>query len=225
MCSSRERFNEECGKLLDIFMKNGYSKGFFDKLKNSFLKKKEAPPPETDENIEEEEVKCYVLRIPFVGKPSLLFRSKISNLFKDKLNTDLRCVFTSCKVKDYFSLKCKSPVYLLSNVTYKYRCQGDPGKVYIGETKQHILTRAAEHGVTFTEKYPTAIGKHIQECDHCQEALTATRLDFKSFEILNKCKSPLECQVREAFLIQKEKPSMNVQLYQSGASLTLKIFG
>ena len=103
-----------------------------------------------------------------------------------------------------------------------------PGRPWQGlhwRDQIHILTRAAEHGVIFTEKYPTAIGKHIQECDHCQEALTATRLDFKSFEILNKCKSPLECQVREAFLIQKEKPSMNVQLYQSGASLTLKIFG
>ena len=95
---------------------------------------------------------------------------------------------------------------------------------YIGETTRHILVRADEHGVIFTEKYPTAIGQHIQDCDHCQEAFMATRLDFNSFEIVNKCRSQLECQVREAFLIQKEKPSMNVQLYQGGASLTLKIF-
>ena len=111
--------------------KNSYPKAFHEIIKISFLKKKDSPPVVAIENVEEEEAKRYVLRIPFIGKPSLVFKSKMLTLFKDKLNVDLRCVFTSTKVKDYFSLKSKSPVYLLSNVTYRYRCQGDPGKVYL----------------------------------------------------------------------------------------------
>ena len=109
-------------------------------------------------------------------------------------------------------------------MTYKFRCQGDPGKVYIGQTTRHILTRAAEHGVYNTEKYPTAIGSHIQECDSCQNVFRPGKLDFNSFEIINKCKSDIECIVREAFLIQKLSPSMNLKLYQGGALISLKIF-
>ena len=41
---------------------------------------------------------------------------------------------------------------------------------------------------------------------------------------INRCKSDIECIVREAFLIQKLSPSMNLKLYQGGALISLKIF-
>ena len=166
----------------------------------------------------------YVLCIPFIGKPSLMFKRKVTQLFKELLDVELRCVFQTTKVKDYFSLKCKTPDFLLSNVTYKFTCQGDPGLVYVGETARHVVKRAEEHRTIFTEKYPTAVGQHIQLCDTCQTDLKSGNLNWRRFEIIDKCKSKLECEVREAFLIQKTKPALNVQLYQSGAGVTLKIF-
>ena len=50
-------------------------------------------------------------------------------------------------------------------------------------------------------------------------------LSYRNFEILSRCQSKLEAEVREAFLVTKYKPTMNSQLFMSGASLTLKIFG
>ena len=50
-------------------------------------------------------------------------------------------------------------------------------------------------------------------------------MSYRNFEILSRCQSKLEAEVREAFLVTKYKPSMNSQLFMSGASLTLRIFG
>ena len=137
----------------------------------------------------------------------------------------MRCVFQSTKVGSYFSLKSKSPALLLSNVVYKYKCLGDPEQSYIGETTCHIVKRAGEHLDCFSERMPTGIGGHIQKCDPCLRALKAGDLSFRNFEILSRCQSKLEAEVREAFLVTKHKPTMNSQLFMSGASLTLKIFG
>ena len=113
---------------------------------------------------------------------------------------------------------------LQSNVTYKFTCRGDPDKVYIGETARHLVARAAEHCAIFTEKMPTAVGQHIQACDACQTDLKDGNLDFSRFEIMDRCHSKIECEVREAFLIQRLKPSLDSQLYMGGAGVTLKIF-
>ena len=149
----------------------------------------------------------------------------MTSLFKDMFDVNLRCVFQSTKVGSYFSLKSKSPALLLSNVVYKYKCLGDPEQSYIGETTCHIVKRAGEHLDCFSERMPTGIGGHIQKCDPCLRALKAGDLSFRNFEILSRCQSKLEAEVREAFLVSKHKPTMNSQLFMSGASLTLKIFG
>ena len=43
ICSSREIFNQEVIKLKDIFVKNGYTLAFFDKILSVFISKKEQP--------------------------------------------------------------------------------------------------------------------------------------------------------------------------------------
>ena len=176
-------------------------------------------------NEDEEQKRRYILMIPFVGKPSLLFKHKISKIFKDSLKIDVSCVFDACKVGDYFSLKSKTPALLLSNVVYKFNCQGDPASFYIGETNRHIITRVEEHKDCFSEKYPTAIGRHIQDCEACLGALRSGNLSYKNFEIISRCRSKLNCEVKEAVSITKLQPPLNKQLFQSGHAVTLKIFG
>ena len=58
----------------------------------------------------------------------------------------------------------------------------------------------------------------------CLQSLSRGDLSYKNFEIVNKCKSKLECEVREAFLVKKLNPSMNLQLFKSGAMHTIRIF-
>ena len=225
VCSSKERFQEEVQKLKAIFQNNGYSIQFFQKLHSAFLAKIERPTEDIPDD-EDEDTKRYVLSIPFVGKPSLVFKSKIRKIFKEYLDVELRPVFSSFKVKNYFSLKCKTPTCLSSNVTYKFSCQCDADVFYIGETARHIVARASEHlNISSPSQYPTAVGQHILGCETCFSALECGELSWKDFQIMNRCRSDLEVKVKEAFLIKKMSPPLNRQLHQDGALVTLKVFG
>ena len=212
----------EIVKLRSIFNRNGYTFAFFNKILRTFVDKKTKEPTLANTTDDDDNPKYYVLSIPFVGKPSLVFKRKMTSIFNDMLDVYL---FQSTKAGSYFSLKSKSPALLLSNVVYKFKCLGDPEQSYIGETTCHIVKRAGEHLDCFSERMPTGIGGHIQKCEPCLQALKAGNLSFKNFEILSRCQSKLEAEVREAFLVTKYKPTMNSQLFMSGASLTLKIFG
>ena len=227
VCSSRHLFNLEVSKLIDIFTSNGYTLSFVKRIVHRFVTKKETGPTNSlNDSEEEDEPTRFVMMIPFAGKPSLLFKRQISKIFKDKLDVELRCVFQSFRVSNYFSLKSQSAACLLSNVVYKFTCLGDPSRFYIGETKCHIVKRVSEH-VDFLNpnRLPTAIGSHIRDnCADCLNGLKGGALSYKNFDIIDQCKSKLECEVKEAFHIKRQKPALNRQLHQSGASLTLKLF-
>ena len=227
VCSSRKLFLQEVDKLREMFVSNGYQIRFFNKLFNAFmLKKTQQPSVPIDNNVnndDEDDEKFYILIIPFVGSPSLLFKKRITSIFKEHLKVKIKCVFESFKVKNYFSLKYKTPACLLSNVVYKYTCQCDTGVSYIGETKCHIMKRADEH-LSFKAFPYTAIGDHISNCNACQVSLSDGRFSHERFEILERCKSKLECEVREAFHIIQSKPKLNRQLMTGGAAHTLRVF-
>ena len=131
---------------------------------------------------------------------------------------DISCVYTSCKVGSYFSLKCQTPAALVSNVVYKFTCLRDANLFYIGKTKRHFDTRVAEHLSPTSEK-PTAVSDHVRSCGDCQRGHLK-----ESIKIIKKCSSDFECQIHEALLIQKLNPKLNVQLFNSGASYKLLVF-
>ena len=195
-----------------MFIQNGYSINFFQKKLKEFLTKKESDSPQ-NESVSEEENKRYILLIPFIGKPSLIFKRKMCEIFKQAYDVELSCVYGSFKVKNYFSLKCQSSPYLISNVTYKYTCQRDADAFYIGETGRHIGVRSEEHLDCFSKtRKPTAVGEHILKCDGCKSALKRKELSYKNFEVQNKCRTKFDCEVKEAFLVKKKlKPKLIVE--------------
>ena len=69
---------------------------------------------------------------------------------------DIRVVFTSFKVKNYFSLECRTPLPLLANVVYKFKCMRDANNIYIGKTIRHLATWVKEHGTS-----PSAVSNHF----------------------------------------------------------------
>jgi hypothetical protein len=221
ICSSRTRFDEEIEKLKAIFQQNGYSGNLFMNKVKLFINGKSNS--ESQKVVADAEM-SYLLMIPYVGKPSLIFKRKMTEIVRDIFDVKLRCAYTSCKVKNYFSLKCPSSPYLASNVVYKYTCRCDTDTVYIGETKIHIGTRAGQHMDIQADK-PTAVAKHIRECESCYTACEQGQLSFKDFPVVKQCKSKFDAEIKEAILILKEKPLINKQLFKSGSSFTLKIFG
>ena len=127
---------------------------------------------------------------------------------------DIRIVFTSCKVKNYFSLKCRAPLPLLANVVYKFQCLCEANQIYIGKTVRHLATRVKEHSNS-----TSAIGKHLEQCVLCKENISCD-----SFKILDCGTSDVDVSIKEALHIKDKKPGLNKQLFANGASFILNIF-
>ena len=88
-------------------------------------------------------------------------------LFQKYYCIDIRIVFTSFKVKNYISLKCCTPLPLLANVVYKFKCLHDANNIYIGKTIRHLATRVKEHGTS-----RSAVFSHLSSCETCKSNLS-----------------------------------------------------
>ena len=164
VCSDRRLFDIESKKLWQIFSMNGYAKSFYDRILESFIQKQISQTPKCGDD---QDKRRFICKIPYVGKCSSIFANKLSTIFKEHFSCDISCVYTSCKVGNYFSLKCQTPAALVSNVVYKYTCLRDAILFYIGKTKRHFDTRVAEH-LDFTSEKPTGIAAHVGTCVDCQ---------------------------------------------------------
>ena len=190
--------HEEFEKLKDVFCRNGYPGHFIEGIISKFLHKKFDPPARM---INDEEDKRFILRIPYIGRPSLEFRNRISRLIKDMYKVNFTCVFQSTKVSNFFSLKCPTNPYLLSNVVYRFRCRDDPAVMYIGETKRHIGTRATEH-LNINKSLTTAVGSHIKECVKCRTDLINGDISYKDFDVILSGRSKFDIEVAESMLVK-----------------------
>ena len=76
ICSSYVNFDQEIKYLEKMFVKNSYPVNFFQKTVRSFLNRKFS-----DVLIVENSERKYILKIPFVGKPSMDFKNAFSKLF------------------------------------------------------------------------------------------------------------------------------------------------
>ena len=224
ICSNYKRLHEEIERLKSIFIDNGYPVNFFENIVKQFLESKVLPKKTNLVLIDDKnDEKRFVLKIPYVGKPSLEFKRRITNLVKEAFGIDLYCVFESFKVKNYFSLKCKASPYLAANVVYKFSCRSDPNVFYIGETKRHLGIRASEHLDTESNA-KTAVGKHISMCEGCRTELGKGDITHKDFEILKQGRSKFDIEICEAFMVKELNPTLNKQLFKSGCNFTCKIF-
>lgn len=219
VCSSYVLLHQEIEKLKTMFTSNGYPLQFIEGIVSKFLHDKLNP---TRKPIDDEVEKRFILRIPFVGKASLEFKKRITDIVKDDYKVNFSCVFVPSKVKDYFSLKCRSPTFLQSNVVYKFSCKDDPSIFYIGETQRHIGIRAMEHfkltGLS------SAVGNHVKDCAGCKSSLDSGDLTFKDFEIIKSGRSKLDIEVAESILVRRHNPPLNKQLFKAGCPFTCRIF-
>ena len=222
ICSSYKLFHQEVIILKEMFLKNGYPQSFFERVLKSFLLKKMLPFSGPRSESQDDMEKFYILRIPYIGRASIQFRRKLTKLVKETMDMKLRCVFHSCKVRNFFSLKCKSSHFLQSNVVYKFSCRRDASIFYVGETGRHLGIRASEHLNTTTSSR-TAVANHILDCDECMDHLSKGTLNHNSFEILKHGQTKNDIEMLEAMLINELKPCLNIQ--SNLCTYTLRIYG
>ena len=214
LCSSPNLFNKEVDKLRCMFSDNGYPVGFFNSVLHKFTAVHENVT--TDESDED----TVILKVPYLGEISYEFSKKLKVLIGNKFNVKVRVVFTSFKVGQYFSLKCKTPLILLSDVVYKFSCQRDATVTYIGKTKRHLITRVNEHLTLQDNSQKSEVKSHLLECASCRDGGTG----MESFEIVKKCQNSFDVIIHEALSIKRHNPKLNKQLFKSGSFYTCKIY-
>ena len=147
----------------------------------------------------------------------MIYGNKIRKLFKAKFLIEVKIVYTTCKVRNYFSLKCRTPLPLLANVVYKFQCLCDANLSYLGKTKRHLVTRVREHG---TAAGPSAIKNHLSSCTTCHKNYSVDAC----FTVIETAKNDFHCSIKEAIQIKSAKPLLNTQLASHGMSFFLNIF-
>ena len=217
ICSTAATFNRELGRVKKMFWDNGYPVKFMDSIVSKFNEVRDLPPVTREALRRTPDLSALIIKLPWAGHSSYTFAKDISRIISDKFGIDVRAVYKSCKVGDSFQLKSSVPLPLSSNVVYQFNCLVDPSKSYIGETERHLVTRASEHLDNSSDKR-SAIKDHLFECVGCRSATV------DNFKVLRKCQTAAQVKRHEALLIRKVRPSFNVQLFQSGAACTLKVF-
>ena len=223
ICSDETSYKLEIEKLRNIFYQNNYPKEFFEQAMMQFEKRQKEKQMTTDNkenNKNEHDKKDFKLlvKIPYIGKMSLLFGKRLKLLIRNRLDKEIWVSYETTKVKDSFKLKDNIPKEICSQIVYKFTCPGDPDISYIGHTIRSLRERAKEH---LNPNIGTAVGNHIITCDKCQAGVS-----IDNFSILRRCRTKIESAVQEALLIKQQRPILNKQLQKSsGYSFTLKIFG
>ena len=215
--SSVSLFNAEVSRLRDMFVNNCYPIRFFDNTVNRLLNPRRHS---TQSSEDDTAAPSYsILRVPYHGKDSVKFAKKMISIVAEKFNVDLRVVYTTFKVKNYFRLKSATPFPLLSNVVYKYNCVANPQISYIGYTKRHMTTRVMEHTQSPHCK-KSHVFAHINNCDKCKQCKPGVH----DFHVLRKCVDETECRIAEALSIKRFRPAINKQLHDQGLSHILRIW-
>ena len=210
VCCNWTFFSTEIDTLKDFFKSNGYPVNIFSSCVNRFVNSKFC---QITKSVQEETLETIFI-IPYIGMPSVVFGRKVKQLFKNNYNISVKVVYNTYKVKNYFSLKSRTPFPLSAKVVYKYQCLCDTNLVYIGKTKRHLVTRVKEHRTR-----PSAIKSHLDGCETC-----SSHFSIDSFEIVDRANNDYACKIKESLHIKEQQPALNTQLITSGASFVLNIF-
>ena len=123
-------FHDDVSKVKDVLKRNYYSPFILDKIIKAYRKK-----INYNNNKDSSEINEFrYFTFPCIGKYSEQVQKKITKLCKQYCNeNNVKIVFTSFKISNYFSVKDATPYFLKSFLVYKFICARCKS-CYIGET-------------------------------------------------------------------------------------------
>ena len=158
-----------------MFPSNSYPIWFFNKFLQRFLT--------VDNDLSDRERSginpVVYLNAPNIGNESRRFVSRLAKLFHVKFDVKLFAIYKTFKTGTYFQLNLRSPLFLCSNVVYKFTCSCDSNLTYIGKSTRHLSTRVGEH-LNVASQYENIAIKHLLSCTVCSNV----RRDLNYFEVL-----------------------------------------
>ena len=155
-------------------------------------------------------VKVIVITYSILNYPTLV--SSYSNLTQAKLisitnkfckSSKIKLVFTSFKIKNFFSAKNEIPSKLKSRVVYRFKC-ASCNACYIGETSCHFKTRIDEH---IKKDKNSHIYKYLHSTEGCFD-----KYNNDCLSILDTATTHFQLKLKEGLYIGWENPILNKQV-------------
>ena len=208
ICTNWNSFHNDIERTKSNLIKNAYPPFLIDKVIKKYLNYKFSSNQLKDTS------DVHYFKLPYIGNLAHHIKNKLSKLCKEfrKENFSIKLVFTSFKIKNYFSHKDPIPDNLKSFLVYKFTCASCSSN-YIGETCRHFKTRIEEH---IKKDNKSHIFKHLHSTATCFDSYNSL-----SFKIIDKANSKFDLKIKEALHINWRKPNLNAQ--QNHLSLTLAL--
>ena len=117
-------------------IKNGYPPFLIEKIIKKYLDYKFS----SNQNQLKEKSDAHYVKSPYIGHLSHHIKNKLSKLYKEfcKEYFNIKLVFNSFKIKNYFSYKDPITNDLKSFLVYKFTCASCSSS-YIGKTCRHFI--------------------------------------------------------------------------------------
>ena len=194
ICNNWNSFHNDIENIKSNLIKNAYLPSLIDKVIKKYLDYKFS----SNQSQLKDTPDVHYFKLPYIGSLSHHVKKKLSKLCKEfcKENFNIKLVFNSFKIKNYFSYKDPIPDDLKSFLVYKFTCSSCSSS-YIGETCRHFKTRIEEH---IKKDNKSHICKHLHSTTTC----------FDSYN-----------SIKEALDINCRKPNLNAQ--QNHLALTLSL--
>ena len=161
ICNNWTSFHNDIENIKSNLIKNAYPPFLIDKIIKKYLNYKFS----CNQNQLKDKSDVHYFKLPYIGRLSHHIKNKLSKLCKEfcKEHFNIKLVFNSFKIKNYFAYKDPIPNDLKSFLVYKFTCASCSSS-YIGETCHHFKTRIEEH---IKKDNKSHIFKHLHSSETC----------------------------------------------------------
>ena len=142
ICNNWKSFHNDIESIKFNLIQNAYRPFLIDKVIKKYLNYRFT----SDQNQLKDRSDVHYFKLPYIGNLSHHIKNKLSKLCKEfcKENFNIKLVFTSFKIKNYFSYKNPFPDDLKPFLVYKFTSASSISS-HLGETCRHFETRIEEH--------------------------------------------------------------------------------
>ena len=161
ICNNWNSFHNDIEKIKSNLIKNAYPPFLIDKVIKKYLDYTFS----SNQYQLKDKSDVHYFKLPYIGNLLHHIKNKLSKLCKEfcKENFNIRLVFNSFKIKNYFAYKDPIPNDLKYFLVYKFTCASCSSS-YIGETCRHFKTRIVEH---IKKDNKSHIFKHLHSPETC----------------------------------------------------------
>ena len=164
ICNNWKSFHNDVENIKSNLIRNAYPPFLIDKVIKKYLEYKFS----SNQNHLKDKFEVHYYKLPYIGIYSHHIKNKLSKLCKEfcKEKFNIKLVFKSFKIKNYFAYKDLIRNELKSLPAYKFTCASCSSS-YIGKTCTHFKTTIEEHVQKDNKSH---IFKHLHSSTTCYDS-------------------------------------------------------